>query len=228
MTYYRPNSTLFGDHSSLNGTATLTLDGIDYGMSLLVGEPSRGQYYVDLAIDGILNAPRSCLAYYFTVKDQEGTWFLPETGYFATWNDGTHGNPNGCFDNWIPTAVGPTKSARPPPFPPTPCPHPSYWLQLTEDQPRHWKSTTITTDRLQALIVESSSTAGPGTALRLSTFDLVQYTDIKQLSANSATPLPIPGVDAEPPSSWGAVASSFDGQYIVAGQYPGPLYTSHK
>jgi len=228
MTYYRPNTTLFGDHSSLNGTVTLTLDGIDYGMSLLVGDPSRGQYYIDLPIDGILNAPRGCLAYFFTVVDQEGTWYLPETGYYATWNDGTYGNPNGCFANWVPSAAAPNDTDRPPPFPPIPCPRPSFWLELTEDQSHLWQSATFSASGLEALIVEASSAAGPGTSLRLSTFDLVQYTDITKLPANAGVQLPVPGNDAEPPASWGGVAASFNGKYLLAGQYPGPLYTSNK
>jgi len=105
-----------------------------YDMELVLGDDYRGLYSVSLTMP---QAP-GCLAYYFTVTNEDGTFFLPETGFYGTYSQGLSKsgsndlvNPVGmCYDNYLLTPVSIPSRPPPPPSYQT-CPKATvYWLEV--------------------------------------------------------------------------------------------------
>jgi len=119
-------------------SVAVTVNGSSHNMTLLLGDSARGQYSVTIPA---LDLREGCKQYYFTVQNQDGTFRLPETGYYATWFDGIVALVNGqssdisplllCFDNWVPEPEPAT--SHPPPPPPSSladCGGRAYWIEL--------------------------------------------------------------------------------------------------
>jgi len=83
--------------------AVVVVNGVGYSLTLDVGSPSLGNYYLELPTAG------GCRQYYFVFVDGYGnTWQYPSTGFFNTYGEG------GCTADWEDTAYySPTAPTAP-------------------------------------------------------------------------------------------------------------------
>jgi len=137
MTYYSPKKLI-------PSTIVVNIDGIDYPMKdpsawrqdpnvegLGIGTPDKGLYIYKEDISGRISPAfqERCRAYYFQVNNTDGTFRLPESGYYGTCDYllrdlrttgvNLYANyPPSCADNWVDTSPPPIKQI--PSFPQLP------------------------------------------------------------------------------------------------------------
>jgi len=106
-------------------------------MTLLLGDPARGQYFTEFDTGRLLPAIKGCLAYAFEFRMPNGqpTIFYPDTGMYGVYFNGII--PPGvdtqgifvCYDNYFPelgVVTNLTKPA-PQPLPLEVCTKRAYW-----------------------------------------------------------------------------------------------------
>jgi len=197
-------------------------------MTLLLGSGARGQYSV-----GVESVTRTCQYYYFTVTNDEGVHYFPESGYYATtWNGfymGQHLTFYECSDDWV---ASPVQETVTPPLPQLPsCPGRPYWMQLgPETGP--WEPALLSSG--------TSNLYTKSVALQLNAPDHKQgevfpplislkiFFDETNFGNGSYIPeLPLTGSHAGD-AHYGSVASSYDGVHLVAVEnFGGGVLTSN-
>jgi len=173
MTYYSPKKL-----APL--TAVVNIDGVDYpltdpsawkqdpsGQGLGIGTPEQGLYIYREDISGRISPafPERCRAYYFQVNNTDGTFRLPENGYYGTCDYllrdlrttdvNLYANyPSSCADNWVETSPPPIKQI--PSFPPLPDKIDGQLYSLALGQSGPWGDITLHPGGDSALVVQTS------------------------------------------------------------------------
>ena len=231
--------TYFSSKKLAPSRAVVNIDGTDYPLKdphatiddpsyagLSIGTASKGLYIYIEDVEMKL-FPDRCRSYYFQVDTADGSFRLPETGYYGTCDymlrDLKTAEPHicmakqplSCADNWVDTQTPSSKQIPISPALPNMRDGELYWMKLVSSA--SWGAIAINTDGDSALAAQASpSTPGNGGLYRIESLssqvlDLYNFDHGGQVISDLRGDRPY-GLYAK----WAGVASSSDGSKLVA------------
>jgi len=236
VNYYSPQDLLIKRSDPI---ISVSLGGELFDMELLLGDAHKGQYYASFSATGIwdicgFQTQLCCVPYQFTATSTDGTFYLPETGYYGISAFQERACVNcppslpDCFDNWLESSQQPPKT-------------PSYQLNpvckgipnFVEFGPGSgpWSAVTMATDNITlgfyaaAIQTPKNDSAQSKVVVPVlyakTLFDTLYFA---RKSTFRTTPLS-GSVAGE--ATQGGIASSHDGKTLVAALTSGLILTSN-
>jgi len=236
-TYYSPQDIFI---KRLEPRVSLYLGGESFDMELLLGDAHRGQYFVSLPVTTLRGkcgslARLCCVPYQFTANGPDGTFYLPETGYYGVMASQERGcincaeSPPDCFDNWLESSQQSPKT-------------PSYQLNpvckgipnFVEYGPGSgpWSAVTVATDNITlgfyaAAIQTSKNDSAQSKVVVPVLYAKTLFDTLYFARKSTFRTTPLSGFVAGEVVQKGGITSSHDGRTLVAALTSGLILTSN-